>query len=61
MDMTQQDQIDRLARQYGRVAVRDGFRDGHIDVTTEWGWCWRVSADGVVTEQRPNQSIDWRQ
>lgn len=52
--------IDRLALERGRVAVRDGFADGHVDVTAPSGACWRVLEDGTAHKQPGgNYSINW--
>lgn len=57
----QDDFIERVALEHGRVAVRDGFLDGHVDVTAPTGRCWSVDEAGVPTLNRVgNFSINWR-
>jgi len=51
--------IERMALRCGRVAVRDGFADKHIDVTADDGECWNVSAEGVARQVLGNFSIRW--
>ena len=51
--------IETAALEHGRVAVRDGFADQHIDVTVDTGLCWNVSAEGVARRVGPNFSITW--
>lgn len=55
----QDEVIERLALTHGRVAVRDGFADKHIDVTVEGGQCFHVNADGIARQVGGNYSIDW--
>lgn len=53
--------IDRLALKHGRVAVRDGYQDGHVVVTAPSGSCWKLSEDGVPTPDGYNISINWNE
>lgn len=59
----QDHEIERLSLANGgeSLAVRDGFADGHVDVTNQRGRCWHVSDDGVarVSSTLVNFSINW--
>lgn len=60
MSREQEHAIEELATMYGRLGVRDGFADQHIDVTAPSGRCWNINEDGVARIVQPNFSIHWR-
>ena len=56
----QDNAIERLALDCGRVAVRDGFADGHVDVTVPGGAVYRIAEHSDVTVPAGvNHSVDW--
>jgi hypothetical protein len=52
---------DRATESLGPVHVRDGFTDGHVDVTVPGGQSWRVSYDASHVKDQINHSVDWSQ
>jgi hypothetical protein len=59
MTRSQEDAIELLALQHGRVQVDVGYRDGFARVIAPNGACWHVYENGALREQRPSFSVDW--
>lgn len=57
MTRPQENTIERLALEHGRVAVRDhAYADGSIYATLESGAHFKITDDGVEHQQRPDFS-----
>ena len=59
MTRSQEAAVDRLALQFGRVLVADGYSDGAVRVTAPNGAHWRVGEGGVVRDAGVDFSVDW--
>lgn len=51
---------DRLAHEHGRVLVRDGYADEHVELTMPRGVHVYVSKYGVQRDLPADHSVDWR-
>jgi hypothetical protein len=59
MNRPQEQTLERWAQEHGRVHVREGYADGHIELTVYGGKSWKVNEQGVPSEQAPDFSVDW--
>lgn len=61
MNTREQDNaVARLALQYGRVHVRDGYVDNRVEATLPNGAMFRITEDGTTTQARTGDfSVDW--
>lgn len=51
---------DRLTEEHGRVHVRDGYTDEHVELTFPRGVCVYVSKLGLQKNLPADHSVDWR-
>jgi hypothetical protein len=61
MTREQNNTVDHLAEQFGRVHISAGYRDGWIRATVPGGTCWRVYENGRAVEDTPDHSVDWQE
>lgn len=60
MTRLQEDRIDRLALEHGRVQVSEGFTDKRVRATVPNGGEFLIDEDGTPTLQpKGNFSVDW--
>ena len=59
MTRLQQETIERIALAHDRVAVRTGYTDRAIRVTTPKGNHWIVGENGIARDAGVDFSIDW--
>lgn len=56
----QEDTRDRLAVEHGRVCVREGYADGHVEIVYPPCTAVVVNEAGRITKRTIDTSIDWR-
>jgi hypothetical protein len=59
MERIQDEVVALLCLSHGRLAVREGYEDGHVEATTPTGRSWKITTDGDLVPQRGDYSVDW--
>jgi hypothetical protein len=59
MTREQEDRIERIATQAGRVHVNTPYHDGSVEATIPSGECWLISPAGHLKVRPFNHSVKW--
>lgn len=59
MNHLQQTHLDRFSEEHGRVAVRERYKDEHVELTAPSGYCIFVSSYGIRHDLAADFSHNW--